>query len=110
MECYCCGTAIPTGRKVKIRPWRHIDRDVALTNTAAYMAYVEELTYRWSVICQACYSTLDNEIGLAEISGRLFNIAGASRGDKATTIDEAKYHKFRRLEAEKLGIVLDEEQ
>lgn len=110
MECYCCGAAIATGRKVKIRPWRDIDKDVAKSNEAAYEAYVEEMTYRWSVVCQACYSTLDNEIGLAEISGRLFNIAGASRMDRATTIDEAKYRKFRRREAEKLGIVLDEDE
>jgi hypothetical protein len=31
-------------------------------------------------------------------------MAGQSRGDKATTIDEAKYRAWQRREAEKLGL------
>jgi hypothetical protein len=60
------------------------------------------------VICQACYSILDSWIGVAEISGKSFNIAGASRKDRAATIDERRYREFRRREAEKLGMTLDE--
>jgi len=77
--------------------------------SAAYKSIVEEMTYRWAVICQACFSTLDNYSGLAEVSGRLFNLAGASRGDRAATYDDAKYRKFQRREAEKLGIMLGDE-
>ena len=64
------------------------------------------MTYRWAVICQACYSALDTDIGIGEVAGRGFGLAGASRGDKATTIDEATYQEFQRREAAKLGIVL----
>ena len=61
------------------------------------------MTYRWAVVCQACYSTLDNATGLAEVGGKPFNIAGASRGDSAARIDEATCRAFRRKEAAKLG-------
>jgi hypothetical protein len=99
-----------TARKVKIRPWRDWELGVVSPDSAAYMSYKEEMAYRWSVSCQRCYSILDNESGLAEIGGKLFNIAGASRGDKAATIDEDKYRKFRRREAEKIGLSLDENE
>src|SRR5262245_22075940 len=109
MACYCCGDDIATGRKVKIRPWRDYDPRDRGADSAAYTSYKEEMTYRWSVICQACYSTLDNEVGMAEVSGRPFNLAGASRGNKATTVDEAKYREFRRKEAARLGIELGDD-
>jgi hypothetical protein len=32
-------------------------------DSAAYKAYLAATTYRWRVICQACYSTLDNYAG-----------------------------------------------
>lgn len=70
----------------------------------AYKAYQEHWTYRWAVICQGCYLILDNYRGADEINGKLFNIAGVSRRDKATTIDEVKYQAFQRREAKKLGI------
>lgn len=47
--------------------------------------------------------------GVPEIAGKRFNIAGASRDDKAATIDEAKYRKFQIKEAQKLGLDLGEE-
>ena len=108
MICYCCGRELSSARKVKLRPW--LDGwGPGGPDSAAYKSFVEEMTYRWAVICQACYSILDNYSGRAEVSGRLFNLAGASRGDKARTIDEAKYRKFRRREADKLGLTLDDE-
>ena len=99
-----------TARKVKIRPWREFDPSSGGPDSAAYKSYIEEMTYRWSVICQRCYSTLDNYSGLAEVAGKLFNIAGASRADKAAIIDEVKYRKFQRREAEKIGLSLDEDE
>jgi hypothetical protein len=93
-----------SARKVKLRPVREFDPRLGGPDTAAYKSYVEEMTYRWAVICQACYSILDNEIGMAEVAGDLYNLAGASRGDQATTIDEDQYAKFRRKEAAKLGL------
>jgi hypothetical protein len=106
MHCYCCGIDIRLGRKVKLRPWREYDPDQGGLDSAAYLSYVEEMTYRWAFICHACYRTLDNDIGLAEVSGRLFNIAGASRRDKAAVVDEAKYRAFQQREAQKLGLDL----
>ena len=32
------------------------------------------MTFRWAVICQACYSILDNEYGLAEVAGAPLNL------------------------------------
>jgi hypothetical protein len=100
---------VKSARKVKLRVPRDYDPQLGGPDSPAYQAYVEETTFRWAVVCQACYSLLDNATGLAEIAGKPFNIAGASRGDKAATIDEAKYQAFRRLEAQKLGLDLSEE-
>jgi hypothetical protein len=108
VKCYCCGRDLASARKAKLRPWRVYDPELGGPDSAAYKSYKEEMTYRWRVICQACYSTLDNESGRAEIGGKPFNIAGASRGDKAATVDEAKYQKFLRKEAAKLGLALNE--
>jgi len=110
MTCYCCAREMTSARKVKLRPWRDYEVSQGGPDSAAYKSYEEEMTFRWAVICQACYSTLDSYSGLAEVSGRLFNLAGASRGDKAATIDEAKYRRFQRREAEKLGISLDDDE
>ena len=66
------------------------------------------MTYRWAFICHACYRMLDNEIGVADIPGHgKFNLAGKSRGDKATIVDEAKYESFQRKEAERMGLDLE---
>jgi hypothetical protein len=108
MECFCCGAEIDTARKVKVRHFLGYDPRNGGPDSAAYKSYKEEVTYRWSVICHLCYSTLDNLTGLAEIAGRNFTLAAASRGGKATTVDEAKYRAFRRKEAAKLGIDLDD--
>ncbi len=109
MQCYCCQREIASARKVKLRPWRGDEEDIGGPYSAAYKSYREDMTYRWAVICQACYSTLDNYSGLAEVGGKLFNIAGASRCDKASTIDEKKYRAFLRKEATKLGLDLEDE-
>lgn len=106
MNCYCCGREIATARKVKIRGWPDVHGPFE-PNSPASASYVEELTYRWAVICQPCYSILDNWIGQAKIDGKSYNIAGASRVDRAATIDAEKYRKFQQKEAAKLGIDLD---
>ncbi len=46
---------------------------------------------------------LDNEVGLAEIPGNgLFNLAEASRFDKATAVNEAEHRAFQMKEARKM--------
>jgi hypothetical protein len=72
--------------------------------SGAYHSYREDMTFRWAVICHRCYRTLDNEVGVAEIGARAFNLAGASRGDKAAVIDDAKWLAFRRKEAARMGL------
>jgi len=105
MTCYCCGEGMKLARKVKLRPWRVYDPDWGGPDSAAYRSYVEDMTYRWAFICHACYRLLDNEDGRAEIPGRgYFNLAGASRGDKAAIVDEAKYQRFQRQQAERMGL------
>ena len=43
--------------------------------------------------------------GRAEIAGHgEFNLASASRFDKATTVDQAGYMEFQRKEAQKMGL------
>lgn len=109
MDCDCCDRQLSSARKVELRPWgRDYDPSHGGPESPAYKSYVEEMTFRWAVICQACYSILDNYTGRAAIGGNLFNLAGASRGDRAATIDEAKYLRFRRQEAAKLGIDLED--
>jgi hypothetical protein len=88
MHCYCCDAEITLARKVKLRPWLTPDGPPGPPDSAAYHSYVQEMTYRWAFICQACYRTLDNGMGMAEVGGRKFNLAGVSRGDKATAVDE----------------------
>lgn len=66
-----------------------------------------EMTFRWAVLCLGCYRRLDNECGAGEIGGRLFNLAGSSRGDKAAVLNEAKYQARQRQEAAKLGLEAD---
>jgi hypothetical protein len=105
VRCYCCEHDIQLARKVKLRPLVDFDPHAGGPESVAYQSYCENMTYRWAFICNACYRKLDNEIGAGEIPGRgQFNLSGASRGDKATTVDEAKYRKFQRREAERMGL------
>src|SRR5437016_862980 len=97
MRCYCCEQPIKIARKAKLRPWREFDPDQGGPETAAYQSFEEEMTFRWAFLCNACYRILDNETGRSEIAGHgEFNLASASRFDKATTVDEAAYIEFQR--------------
>jgi hypothetical protein len=107
--CYCCGAEIAVGRKVKLRPWRDFDPASGGPDSAAYMTYKEEMTYRWAFVCEDCYAKLDSPDGRAEIHGRDFTMAGQSRGGKATVKTDAEYRAFQRREAKKLGLDLEEE-
>ena len=109
MRCYCCDKETPIGRKVKLRVMRGYDLACGGPDSAAYLSYLEEMTFRWSVVCLACYLNLDNNCGAAEINGRVIGLAGHSRRYKASVIDEVKYRLFRRREAQKLGLELDDE-
>src|SRR5262249_8353704 len=106
MRCLCCDVDIATARKVKIRHLPAHDPALTLPGTPAAIAYDEAMIYRWGIVCEGCYRTLDNGIGVNAIRGRAFNLAGASRFGKATTIDEEKYRRWQRREAEKLGLEL----
>ncbi|MCI0460287.1 MAG: hypothetical protein L0Z62_25320, partial [Gemmataceae bacterium] len=105
MRCYCCAAEMALARKVKLRPFRD-DIPQGGPNSVAHQSFLKDLTFRWAVICQACYGRLDNEIGVGAIGDRLFNLAGASRGDKAAVLNEAKYQAFQRRQAAQLGIDL----
>lgn len=105
MRCYCCDQPIKIARKAKLRPWREYEADKGGPNSVAYHSYVEDMTFRWAFICNACYRLLDNETGRAEIPGRgEFNLAGASRADKAATVDETAYRKFQKKMADEMGL------
>jgi hypothetical protein len=104
MRCYCCDAEIFLARKVKLRPYLVPDGPPGPPESAAYHSYCQEMTFRWAFICHTCYRTLDNEMGVAEVGSRCFNLAGASRGDKAAVVDETKYQAFQRREAAKMGL------
>jgi hypothetical protein len=104
MNCFCCGRSVAIARKVKIRRLLEFEERQGGPDSAAYKAYLEETTYRWGIVCPACYLALDNEVGAAEIDGRFFTIAGTSRHDRARAMDEEQYLTWQRKEAEKLGI------
>jgi hypothetical protein len=108
MRCWCCDSEVDLVRQVKLRPWREFEPDLELgPDDPAYAFYVKEMTYRWAVICQDCYFQLDNEDGLAPIGLRLFNLAGASRRDRARVLDEGKYQAFQRRQAARMGLQVE---
>ena len=107
MRCWCCDREIHLARKVKLRPWREfVPQGEMRADDPAYAFYEKEMTYRWAVICQGCYAQLDNEVGVAAIGERLFNLAGVSRGDRAPVLNEAKYQAFQRRQAAQMGLQL----
>jgi hypothetical protein len=88
-----------------LRPFRDFDPIKCVPGSAAYQSYREDMTFRWAFICNACYRKLDNLVGVAEIPGHgVFNLAGVSRRDRATTVDEPRYQRFQRREAERMGL------
>jgi hypothetical protein len=97
MQCRCCDREVKVVRKVKLRtlasPFFGDTASAldALGDGGLSGCRCDE--YRWSFVCPGCYHTLDNEYGIAAISGSLFNIAGASRRDRARTLNEAMYNK-----------------
>lgn len=109
MRCFCCDRELASARKAKVRHLFDPGPVGDGKESAAYMAFLEETAYRWRVVCQACYTAMDNSpLGDASIGGRWFTMAGISRGDKATTINEAKYQAWQRREAAKLGLDLED--
>jgi hypothetical protein len=99
IECYCCRRDVPLVRKVELRGDASAPPGgFSSPDDPAYLRYKNEMTYRTAFICPGCFHLLDNECGLAEISGRAFRLAGKSRGDKAPTYDEAKYREWQQRE------------
>ena len=77
MQCFCCNRELTLARKVKIRRLVDYDPTRGGRESLAYQAYEEETKYRWSVICQGCYSTIDGDVlGCANIGGKTFSLAG----------------------------------
>lgn len=108
MRCYCCDHETTVARKVKLRGSADYTPEQGGPQSSAYRSYVNEMTYRWAFICNACYRSLDNEMGVGEIGAKMFNLAGASRGDEAAVVDQAKYDAFQRKQIEDLGIQADD--
>lgn len=108
MQCYCCRQEILSARQVKLRGFRRFfDACLGGPDSVEYLAYREEMTFRWAFICELCYQILDNFSGAAEIPGRgMFNLAGLSRYGKARIVDEEQYQRFQRRQAARMGLQL----
>ena len=101
MVCYCCNRDVAIVHRVSLRgdPTVMPPEGFASPDSPAYQTYVKESTYRPAFICPACYHALDNELGIAGINGRVFNLAGRSRGAKAPVYDQSKYDEYERRES-----------
>ena len=80
MQCFCCGRdGLTSARKAKARELFDNGPVGDGKESAAYKAHREQSAYRWRVICQACYSLMDNRLlGDAWIVGRWFSLEGIS--------------------------------
>jgi hypothetical protein len=104
MICYCCLRDVLLVCRVQLRCDPREQPAVASPADPAYQAYVNNKTIRTEFICPGCYHALDNDLGLGEIGGKVYNLAGKSRGGKAPEYNRAKWLEHQRSEADKLGI------
>src|SRR5262245_14972168 len=105
MECYCCGRAVSLTHRVQLRgDVRTPPSGFASPDEPGDHAYLKHATFRTAFICPACYDALDNDYGAGEIGGRVYNLAGRSRGGKAAVYNEAKYRAYQRRLAAELGV------
>jgi len=70
----------------------------------ASIAYEEETTFRSAFVSPGCYGVLDSPTGTGQIAGRVYGIAGRSRGGRAALYNQVKYAAFVRKKARDLGI------
>lgn len=105
MKCYCCDREVTLVRHVKIRG-NPFDAPATITsfNDPAFLEYRESATFRSAFVCEECYRVLDSRFGLAQIKGRVYDIAGQSRGGRPAVYNQAKYDAFIRKKARGLGI------
>ena len=126
MRCQTCQRDVRLVRSVMLR--RHGDDDfrrlfarfpnpnILRSNEVAefdrlYSQYERNTQFRRTFICECCYRAFDTHsgVGVIEVNGQrqAFNLAGASRGDKAAIYDEAKYKRFQQKKAAEMGLFLD---
>ncbi|MFY7953076.1 MAG: hypothetical protein ACOVT5_11265 [Armatimonadaceae bacterium] len=105
MKFYCCEREVTLVRRVQLRG---DVTAVPTTNTSpddpAYLGYKENTTYRTAFVCPGCYGVLDSPTGTGRIEGRVYGIAGRSRGARAAVYNQTKYDAFVRRQASDLGI------
>lgn len=84
--------------------------------TPQEIAYMEQhrktMTYRRAFVCCACYAAMDRDgcgccVVARDGKARLFGLAGASRGDKAATVNVKQFAAFQRRIAKRAGFSLD---
>ena len=102
---------MPIARKVKVR--RVVPHDPGGPGpapehrgpeSAVYTSYLDETTFRWAVVCQACYLTHDNESGDGGIGWAGVQTGRAFPRRSGWTMTEAGYREWRRRPAEWLGL------
>jgi hypothetical protein len=106
MECFCRRREVHLVRKAKVRRAVSDDPNRGGPESAAYRSYVEQLTYRWAILCPACYTRLDGFDGAATIGGNFSTVVGPSHGDRAAALNET-CHAGQRREVARRGLDLN---
>jgi hypothetical protein len=104
MKCYCCNQDVTQTRHVQLRGIVPEPTGVTSPDDPAWITYEENTTYRSAFVCPSCYGILDSPTGTGVIDGRVYGIAGRSRGGRAAVYDQAKYDAFIEKKARDLGI------
>jgi hypothetical protein len=105
MICYCCQRDVSLARRVQLRGDSAECSPGGFATPAgpADQAYVNNNGFRTAFICVGCYYVLDNDLGVGEIAGRMFNLAGQSRRGKAPAYNCEKWLGHGRQQAGKLA-------
>ncbi len=105
MKCYCCEREVTLVRRVQLRgDVTAVPAAITGHDAPRFPRARGEYHLSVGVRLRGCYCVLDSSTGTGRIEGRVYGIAGRSRGGRAAVYDPAKYDAFVRRQANNLGI------
>jgi len=116
ISCHTCGAQVAVVRSVRLRQcvsWRPDPNVIDDQNHRAHLQYARNMQFRRAFICQACYAVLaSNGYGVGAVrtttgETKEYNLSGESRGDKAAVYDYAKWLRYQKRTAGKMGLGFD---